>query len=151
MSQTCIDCLAVNVSTNPDFARNVGFCSQPTDLEQLFYGGSHGVMLASKTPMQNKQLIDYTDKWIVSRSTLYAETEGVQIGCTHLSTRIPLPYTGEHTDIVGQQRYELNTLLNHMNDQENGQPQIMLGDFNTGPDAPRVDAEFGVNYELIPE
>jgi hypothetical protein len=35
------------------------------------------VLLASKTPMQNKQLIDYTDKWIVSRAALYAETEGV--------------------------------------------------------------------------
>ena len=108
-------------------------------------------MMASKTPMQNKQLVDYTDKWIVSRSALYAEVEGVQIGCTHLSTRIPLPYTGEHGDIPGQQRYELNTLLDHMDDKENGQTQIMLGDFNTGPDGPSVDAEYGENYELIPE
>ena len=108
-------------------------------------------MMASKTPMQNKQLVDYTDKWIVSHSALYAETEGVQIGCTHLSTRVPLPYSGVHGDIVGQQRYELNTLLSHMNDQENGQPQIMLGDFNTGPDGPNVGAEYAANYELIPE
>ena len=38
-----------------------------------------------------------------------------------------------------------------MNDQENGQPQIMLGDFNTGPDGPSVGAEYGDNYALIPE
>ena len=119
MSQTCIDCLAVQ-SDEPDFATIVGVCSQPTDLEQLFYGGSHGLMMASKSPMTNKQLVDYTDKWIVSHSALYAETEGAQIGCTHLSTRVPLPYSGVHGDIVGQQRYELNTLLDHMNDQENG-------------------------------
>lgn len=56
-----------------------------------------------------------------------------------------------HTSSAGQHRYELNILLNHMNDKENGQPQVILGDFNAGPDGPSIVAEFGENYDLIPE
>ena len=51
--------------------------------------------------MENKQLIDYTDKFLTSRSALYAEVQGVQVGCTHLSTRLPLPYGGAHGDTEG--------------------------------------------------
>ena len=52
---------------------------------------------------------------------------------------------------AGQHRYELNILLDHMNEQDNGSPQVILGDFNSGPDGPNVEAEFGDNYDLIPE
>jgi hypothetical protein len=81
-------------------------------------------MLASKFPMKNKQLLNFTDPWIFSKAALYAEIEGVQIGCTQLSPDIPrlsrLPYLGVHTDSAGQHRHELNDLLNFMIDQDNG-------------------------------
>ena len=36
-----------------------------------------------------------------------------------------------------------------MHDQENGSPQVMLGDFNTGPDGLNVESEYQNNYDLI--
>ena len=99
--------------------------------------------------MENKQLIDYTDKFLTPRSALYAEVQGVQVGCTHLSTRLPLPYGGAHGDTEGQQRYEINTLLDFMDAQEDGSPQVMLGDFNTGPAGLNVEAEYPENYAII--
>ena len=58
-------------------------------------------MLASRTKMENKQLVDYTDKFLVSRAALYAEVKGVQVACTHLSTRLPIPYGGKYEDNEG--------------------------------------------------
>ena len=88
----------------------------------------------------------------MGRDALYAEIQGVQIGCTHLSTSLDLPYYGNHSSYEGQQRYELNTLLEFMNNQNNGQPQVILGDFNTGPDVlPYIKAFAGENYPLMVE
>ena len=105
-------------------------------------------MLASKKPMQNKQLVDFPDKFLVGHAALYAEIDDVQVMCTHLSTRLPF-YFGAHGDPEGQQRYELNIMLDWMNERNNGGPQVMLGDFNTGPDGDNILAEFGENYALI--
>ena len=46
--------------------------------------------------MENKQLVDYKDKFLISRSALYAEVAGVQVACTHLSSRLPIAYGGVH-------------------------------------------------------
>ena len=36
-----------------------------------------------------------------------------------------------------------------MHEKENGSPQVMLGDWNTGPEGLDVEAEFQDNYDLI--
>ena len=124
----------------------------PTDLEPLFYGGHHGSLLASKTPLVNKQLVDYTDKFLVSRAALYAEVQGAQVACTHLSARLAIPYDGAHGSSEGQQRYEIQTVLDFMAAQADGRPQLMLGDWNCGPDGgpnSEARAEFPENYALV--
>ena len=72
------------------------------ELEPLFDGGHHGLVLASKSEAQNTQLVDYPDKFLVGHAALYAEIEGVQVACTHHSTRLPIPYGGKHGNEEGQ-------------------------------------------------
>ena len=98
--------------------------------------------------MKNKQLVDFPDKFLVGHAALYAEIDDVQVMCTHLSTRLPF-YFGAHGDEQGQQRYEINIMLDWMNERNNGGPQVMLGDFNCGPDGEKIFAEFGDNYTLF--
>ena len=96
MSGTCLDCFAAN-EYNP-LEQIIGFCLTPTDLQPLGRGGHHGLMLASKYPMKNKQLVVFPDSWIDQNAALYAEIEGVQVGCVQLAADIPalsgLPYLG---------------------------------------------------------
>lgn len=102
--------------------------------------------------MENKQLVDYTDKFVLSRAALYAEVQGAQVACTHTSARLAIPYDGVHGSSEGQQRYEIQTLLDFMAAQEDGRPQVMLGDWNCGPDGgpdSEARAEFPENYALV--
>ena len=53
------------------------------------------MILVSKLPLSNKEYLNL-DAFFAQRGMLYGEVDGVQIGCTHLSSAIPLPYGGNY-------------------------------------------------------
>ena len=73
--------------------------------------------------MENKQVVNFDDIWLIKRSFLYAEIEGAQVACTHLSTPIPpVPYSGVHGDVQGQNAYEMDEMIAFMDERDNGSP-----------------------------
>ena len=71
--------------------------------------------------------------------------------CTHLATELSIPYSGVHGSHEGQQLYELNEVQNFIDDKEDGCPQVLMGDFNFGPEvaSENISAEFPDHYYSV--
>ena len=71
--------------------------------------------------------------------------------CTHLATELSIPYSGVHGSHEGQQLYELNEVQNFIDDKEDGCPQVLMGDFNFGPEvaSENISAEFPDHYNSL--
>ena len=107
-------------------------------------------MLVSKKPMKNKDSI-IPDPWAIQYSSLYAEIEGVQVLCSHSAKQIFAGYNGEYDSYEGQNFYETGLMMDLLNEKENGSPQVLLGDFQTGPGFPEqgIIEQWIDSYNLI--
>lgn len=113
------------------------------------YGGSNGLLLLSRKPLEDVGVLDFSDiSTLNRRQALYGsvEIEGapVRVYCTHLSADLSriAPYPGGFDGWAEENRAQVERLLEHA-DQEAG-PAVMLGDFNCG----RADPAHGLVGEL---
>ena len=114
-------------------------CSKPANT--LLFGGHTGLIMASKFPIENKMAMQY-DSNLQSTGVLYGEINGAQVACTHLSgDRNVVPYGGNHGSYDNQNLFEARMVLGLMKSFEDGRPQIILGDFNSGPAVPESGIE----------
>lgn len=62
-----------------------------------------------------------------------------------------MPYNGPNGSHQGQNLYELNEILDFLDTKKDGSPQVIIGDFNVGPNIPdqNIAAEFPENYQVI--
>jgi endonuclease/exonuclease/phosphatase family metal-dependent hydrolase len=94
--------------------------------------------MASKFPIENKMAMQY-DSNLQSTGVLYGEINGAQVACTHLSGDLNnVPYGGNHGSYDNQNLFEARMVLGLMKSFEDGRPQIILGDFNSGPAIPEA-------------
>lgn len=98
------------------------------------YRGSNGLMLASKLPLKNKKLADFSDiSTLNRRQALKADIElngeTVQVMCAHLSADLDVPYTGLSRN-WGDENY--TQALRILEETALTESAIVMGDFNCG-------------------
>lgn len=112
--------------------------------------GHNGLMILSRYPLKNERLKEL-DYYFIRRSVLYAtvETElhgDMDILCTHTSTPVNIPpYWGDFEDWEDEQNHQTQDIL------DSGEVDVMLGDFNTSPEGPGIDAYTPTPYNMITE
>lgn len=150
---TCHDPLEDLAATNPECAQAITAqtgrsSSEISDIQQelfssstpagLFaFGGSSGLILASKLPLEQVQLIDFFDITTTSRRAAIFATvtkNGVRhrIACTHLQSNLDglIPYTGSLGSWAGEQRGQAERMLIGAANYSGSDPQYLAGDFN---------------------
>jgi endonuclease/exonuclease/phosphatase family metal-dependent hydrolase len=81
---------------------------------------------------------------------LYAEIQGVQIVCTHLSSRLSTTYSGDHESYQGENLYQMDTIRAVLDGKDPNKPQIIMGDFNAGPAlGDDIAGELEDNYQTL--
>jgi len=111
---------------------------RPTRKTGLFaYGGSDGLMLASRVPLSNERIIDFSDFATLNRRrVLVAEVDvdgtPVTVACTHLTADLSAiaPYPGKYPSWGAENQAQMDALMEEVSGAE---ATVLLGDFNCGP------------------
>jgi endonuclease/exonuclease/phosphatase family metal-dependent hydrolase len=141
----CQQCLAANLGLgNMDDI----FVACTSGSTEWLYEGRHGAVLLSKQPMTNTQLIPL-NSWLIVRPALYAEIDGAQILCTHMSTELGVDYGGDFESYEAEHKDQMDTLIAAMDTNNLGGPQIISGDFNAGPAVGDLTGEWADNYSAV--
>ena len=120
------------------------------------YGGSDGLMLLSRVPLQGTGYIDFTDIATLNRRrALYADValDGTtaRVYCTHLTAILDhvAPYPGPFESWAEENLTQVDRLLAHA--EAFGGPVAIVGDFNTGPGVPdtQIRPEAPAGHERI--
>ncbi len=146
----CMTCLGANIDLS--FEDIIATCTSPGG-PAVQYEGANGLMLLSRTELSNTEYTEL-DYFLIVRRVLYASTETalgpVHVFCTHLTAGLAeLPYNGEHESYEAEQMAQIQTLLAYVEEKAGGEPAVILGDFNTGPETDGVTAEFPDNYAAL--
>jgi endonuclease/exonuclease/phosphatase family metal-dependent hydrolase len=109
------------------------------------YGGSDGLMLLSRRPLESVEVLDFTDIATLNRRRALAATvkhdgADVRVYCTHLTADLTTiaPYPGTFPTWADENRAQVDRLITHA--AGHAGPVVMLGDFNCG----RADAAHGL-------
>jgi endonuclease/exonuclease/phosphatase family metal-dependent hydrolase len=105
----------------------------------FMYGGSTGLLLLSKHPLEKKFFLDFTDtSTSVARGVLYAQAKiyekNYHLFCTHLTPDIShiIPYTGRYKNWSFENKSQAERIVAFANKNIGDEAQIIAGDFNHG-------------------
>ena len=102
------------------------------------YDGSSGLLLFSRYPIETKKFLEFKDSTSFYRTALYTKLDidggDYHIACTHLTPDLghTAPYTGHRKGWSEENAVQTIELIEFMKNEANGEPQILLGDFNHG-------------------
>lgn len=120
------------------------------------YGGSFGTGLLSALPLTGEDSL-VMESTTTRRALLYAQIEAedgeaVHVFCTHLTANLAaVPYTGEAGGWEEENRDQVDTLLEYVDEKAGDGRVILLGDLNSGPAVDGGSAELADNYDLLAE
>jgi len=145
VSSGCTGCLVQNLSLPVD--EIMLQCIGVSGTGAFSYGGHNGLVLASKTPLESVEEVDF-DASLTFRSYIKATVpaHNVDVVCTHLTASLSAPYTGAYSGYEEEQAQQIDQMLNALSTSTR---TILMGDMNTGPtntDAGTV-SELPANYE----
>jgi len=154
----CLDAVLGSVGI-PDITVEavVDAVTQPAG--RFAFGGSLGLMMASKYPLENREFQDFIDDSTSNhRGALYAQItlndQAHVVGCTHptanLAGTIDYPTSGKHGSWEGENRYMQEQMIAFANAKAGRNPILFAGDFNCSiaNASTGVDADFAQNCEL---
>ena len=154
----CLDAVLGSVGIpNISVEAVVDAVTQPAG--KFAFGGSLGLILASKYPLQNREFQDFIDDSTSNhRGALYAQItlndQAHVVGCTHptanLAGTIDYPTSGKHGSWEGENRFMQEQMIAFANNKAGDNPILFAGDFNCSiaNASNGVDAEFPQSCEL---
>ncbi len=147
LSDGCTECAAANIGLN-DVDAILNACL--TGSSTFAWGGHNGLMLLSSSPMANTDRLDM-DAWLVFRSALYAEVDGLSVVCTHLTADLgSVAYGGTAASYEAEQAAQIDAMIAWAEAKADGGPLVLLGDFNTGPAlGGGIAAELPANWDKV--
>lgn len=148
----CKECLAANIGENSISAI---FDACANGSAKYAFGGRNGLLLVSKTPLADPTHKVFTS-FLNTRVALHATTtttggQPLSVVCTHLTAVLPgVNYSGEYASWEAEQAAQIAELRTFAASVRGETPQVVLGDFNTGPELPGgIAAEVPANYTLL--
>ena len=123
------------------------------------FGGSLGLILASKYPLEAREFQDFIDDSSANhRGALYAEInlnkQTQVVACTHPTANLgdspPYPANGKHNSWEGENRFMLEQMVAFANTKAGDNPIYFAGDFNCSIADPGngINGEFDDNCRL---
>ena len=133
----------------------VDIVTQPAG--EFAYGGSLGLILASRYELSNVEFQDFIDNSSSNhRGALYAEIEVNDqthvLGCTHPTANLAVPYptAGNFDSWEEENRFMQEQMITFVNNKAGDNPIYFAGDFNCSiaNASNEVDADFAENCQL---
>ncbi len=134
-SKECLRCLAACVGQSAD--QIVDTCVTSGRGASLVYEGRNGVILASRKPLRNTEVIPLPSS-DANRVALFATIDGygsepIEVACAHLSTLQPVPPShAEFRDWTEEQIGQLRIVSRRLAERAGNRPMLFLGDMNFG-------------------
>jgi endonuclease/exonuclease/phosphatase family metal-dependent hydrolase len=150
LSGKCQTCLGANIGSDLDTGEAA--CTKSSEL--YAYGGSFGIGLLSRYPIEtwDETVLDSS---LNRRAVIHAvldtgDAVPLHVFATHLSAVFSdIPYPGVGT-WAGEQRDQIERLLALIAERvPAGEPVLVLGDLNTGPELPGIVGEVPENFSLL--
>lgn len=117
---------------------------------QYAYGGAFGTGFVSKVPMAEVEEYVFsstTNRRSVLHTVVDGPTGPMDVYCTHLTAIFStLPYPRESGTWAEEQLEQIEALLEYVESSAQTDTQVLLGDFNTGPEGKYV-AEYPEHYQ----
>jgi endonuclease/exonuclease/phosphatase family metal-dependent hydrolase len=145
MSPQCQGCAAANIGLGEIDAILAACLTDGT--VGYSYDGQNGLVMLSKAPIEEAAFEQF-DSFLTSRGLLSGSTLGLDVYCTHLTSRLTDPvYSGEYEGYAEENAAQIDRLLELVNASEAEMPTVVTGDFNTGPMVGDLSAELQENFE----
>lgn len=134
-SKNCLHCIVSQAGKNADGAFKT--CTSK-DGARMAYGGQNGTILASRYPLENKEVILLPSSG-ANRVGLFATVrvpgyEPVEVACAHLSSSTFLePFLPQFKTWEDEMLAQVEIISDNLNKRAGNRPQIFLGDMNAGP------------------
>lgn len=148
----CKECLAANIGQN-SISAIFDACAKGS--AKYAFDGRNGLLLVSKTPLDGSSHKLF-DSFLNTRIALHATTttqrgQLLSVVCTHLTAVLPgVNYSGSYASWEAEQAAQIAELRTFAASVRGETPQVVLGDFNTGPELPGgIAAEVPANYALL--
>lgn len=151
-NRECATALMAQVGKNPILS--LLQLLNPLKKATLFaYKGGNGLMLLSKTPMKNKQVIDWSDISTLNRrqalkATIVKEEKEIDVVCTHLTSDLEktVPYTGVFETWGEENMAQVQDLKKKT---INAEHLIVMGDMNCSIESDGISPELEKNCKEL--
>lgn len=133
-SRSCLNCVVASVGKS--LAEIVRSCGRPPGVSRV-YGGNNGVILASRWPLLDKQVLPLPSSG-ANRVALLAGIEvpgkgRVEVACTHLSAKARVsPTNPQFGDWTEEQQTQLRLISERLAQRSASLPRLLMGDLNFG-------------------
>ena len=145
LSAKCQECAASNIALN-DVDEILGVCLREGSVG-FAYDGQNGLLLLSTAPIESADFVQF-DSFLNSRGVLLGKTHGFEVACTHLTSRLSDPvYSGAYGSYGEENAMQIEGLFSALASRSGDEPQVLMGDFNTGPMVGELSGELTDNFE----
>lgn len=152
LSDTCTSCLLAQVGNTLADIKTT--CESDEPVPVYAYGGSFGTGILSNLELTEQEALVFKST-ANRRALLHARVDSAEAGpvhvfCTHLTANLTdVPYAGEADSWADEQATQIAEAIEWMEEKSAGEPYMLLGDVNTGPEKPGILAELPENYALL--
>ena len=153
LAMPCAQCVVAQVGQTIEAILDVCGPAAGEGAGAYTYEGSFGTGIVSTMPVRQTDSL-LLRSTTVRRTVLYSLLAGTAVGdvhffCTHLTAALSsVPYTGQFASWEEEQAAQIDDMLAFVQSKAGDDGQVvLLGDMNTGPEAPGISAEFPAHYQ----
>jgi endonuclease/exonuclease/phosphatase family metal-dependent hydrolase len=138
LSGGCVGCVVEEVGHGSGVPAIVAAC-EGSGGDGYLYGAAFdtGILTAAEVLESSSRVLDsYLVRAGVDHALIATGAGPLHVFCTHLASNIPeVTYAGEHGSWEGEQSRQIDQLLSFIDETvAAGEPVLLLGDLNTGPE-----------------
>jgi len=149
LSPECQACAASNIGLG-DVDEILAVCLME-GVVGYSYDGQNGLLLLSTAPIETPGYQQF-DSFLTSRGVLLGTTHGMDVACTHLTSRLADPvYSGSYESYAAENAAQIDSLLSVVEGLSEATAKVVTGDFNTGPMLDGLSAELPDNFAKFAE
>ncbi len=153
VSGNCSSCVIANIGNTVEQIMTT--CKTPGKPTGKFaYDGHNGLLMLSKyemTATDDLVFDSYANRRVVLSGAITLEALGkVNVFCTHLTANLSdVAYNGDYESWGDEQAMQITGLIDYVTKTADGNPAVVMGDMNCGPETGNVVGELVDNYAMF--